>query len=207
MITQADWTPFVSDEAFAFLALQRGRLNDIVGDRAAWLAAYKAALFEYYDSVLAYLPADCQSICDIGGGMGGIDALLNRHYGGVDVFILDGVADQPIFTNSGRTFNDMRVTARFLAGNGVETFGYFPPGSRTTGTKFDLILSCQAWCFHLPPAAYTEFALEGWQSGTRMIVDLRLGREDWRDELEADFGRATVIHRDRKFERLLFGHA
>ncbi|HVI92280.1 MAG TPA: hypothetical protein VM659_28580 [Dongiaceae bacterium] len=207
MISRADWTPQVSDEAFAFLAIQRGRLNDIVGNRAAWLEAYKTSLFDWYETALPYLPEACGAICDIGGGMGGIDALLSLHYGGTDVFVLDGVADQPIFAQTIRPFNDMRVTARFLAANGIETFGYFPPASRSTETKFDLILSCQAWCFHLPPAAYAEFALDGWKNGTRMIVDLRRGRTDWREELEADFGRAEVIHQDRKFERLVFGHA
>jgi hypothetical protein len=42
------------------------------------------------------LPETIEGVLDIGGGMGGIDALINHEYGGtLDVVIVDGDRDPP----------------------------------------------------------------------------------------------------------------
>src|SRR6266403_1531506 len=104
-----------------------------------------------------YLPLRCSSILDVGSGLGGIDALLNRHYGGdCSITLLDGVNDVARLDNHATTFNSMAVARCFLAMNGVQYFDFIDASApeRASPRKVDLIVSFRSWCFHFEPATY-----------------------------------------------------
>lgn len=193
----------VTDAAFPYLVVQQGALDGLKGDRAAWEAAYNAKMAALFADISAVLPERCHQILDVGGGMGGIDALLARHYDGAQVCILDGEADPPIVRRHAETFNDMGVTRDFLAANGVPGFCWNTPDHQVIW-RSDLIVSFGSWCFHYPPAVYLDFVKRCCHPGTILILEVRNGRPDWQVELERVFAPASAIHTAEKFTRRVY---
>jgi len=206
----------VDDSHFEYLKLQKGALHALIGDRAAWLASYEQSLAEDMASLAPYLPAACRNVLDVGSGLGGIDVLLDRHYGGLQVRLLDGVDDPAVMTFHNRTYNDMVIAGDFQHRNGVEKFGYYstPPKGPV---DFDLIISLGSWCFHYGPSAYLAFvqkcchgpvddanAAGGKRAGTVLILDVRADKPLWRQELREAFREVGVARAARKFNRLVF---
>jgi hypothetical protein len=117
----------VSDEAFAYLAVQRGRINDLRHDRAAWQGAYEASLAEDMADLEPWLPERCTAILDIGSGLGGIDVHLARHYIAPELWLLDGDAGLPPVIEAAVPFNDMSAARRFLGAHGIDLTGWITP--------------------------------------------------------------------------------
>lgn len=193
----------VTDAAFPYLVAQRGRIDALKHDRPAWEAAYAADLAETLANITPHLPARCGAILDVGGGMGGIDAMLSRHYGGLEVCILDGEADPAAVRSHAETFSHMGAARDFLAVNGVERFERYTPDLGEP-RSFDLIVSFAAWCFHIEPAAYLPFVKACCHPGTILILDVRRGRPAWSADLHDAFQRIDVAHVSGKFERMVF---
>ena len=195
----------ISDEAFRYLAIQRGDINELSDDREQWERAYQASLLRTFASVQPFLPERAPRILDIGSGLGGIDVLLNRHYGGsVEVCPLDGRDDPALVVEHARTFNSEKATRSFLNSNGVTRVNYFAANALPPPKPFNLIVSFASWCFHYPPVAYLRFAQECLRPGGRLIVDMRRERPEWRKQLEARFHFVACAERGKKFDRLVY---
>lgn len=205
----------ITRNAYPYLVAQRGALDDMKGDPLTWIAKYIDVVFSEFRKIEPYLPKRCDSILDVGSGLGGIDALLNEHYGGdCQVTLLDGVADPPEVTQHNRTFNDMAVAAEFLVMNGVQRFDFIDANDPKACAirKYDLIVSFKSWCFHIEPERYLDLVLSACvPQHTQLIVDLRggrVGREEersyhWERTLRSAFTYRTMIHYGIKFETLL----
>ncbi|WP_409188439.1 hypothetical protein [Bradyrhizobium sp. RDM4] len=200
----------VEDSHFEYLKLQRGALHDLSGDRAAWCAAYEASLEQDLASMRPFLPEHCRVLLDVGSGLGGIDVLLNRHYGGgVHVRLLDGLADAPLVRQHRETYNHMAVAADFQHKNGVEYLGCYsvnhglaPPAA--DGLAYDLVVSLASWCFHYPPSDYLSFVAARCHAATVLILDVRADKPLWRGELADTFREVGCALSRRKFNRLVF---
>jgi SAM-dependent methyltransferase len=193
----------VDDQQFAFLALQRGALSDLVGNRTRWQEAYEASLSATMASIEQDLPAWCASVLDIGGGMGGINILLARLWPDLNVTILDGEDDAPVMRRHRETFNNAAVARRFLEQNGVGHIDFFSPRLGEP-RPFDLIVSFASWCFHYEPAVYLDFVRACCRPGTVLILDIRRDKPHWRPELEKAFALRRVALVAPKFERIVF---
>jgi SAM-dependent methyltransferase len=192
----------VDSDHFAFLRLQRGAIADLAGDFPAWLVAYERSLRDDFASLEPFLPKACRSVLDVGSGLGGIDVLLNRHYGGgVQVNLLDGWDDEPAVTAHDRTFNDMLVAGDFLRRNGVEKVVRVAEGWQR---RVELVVSLQAFGFHFPPALYLPLVRGCVHPGTVLIFDVRVGRDDWLGELRGAFTEVSCALARPKFNRMVF---
>lgn len=193
----------VPDDAYPYLQMQRGAISDMRGDQAVWLQHYTDAVFSEFDSIEPYLPKRCDSILDVGSGLGGIDALLNRHYGGeCQVTLLDGVDDKPMMESHAKTFNHMGIAKKFLGINGVKQIDYIDANSRTWAAPrfFDLIVSFKSWCFHYEPARYLDLVINASISKqTTIIVDVRRDKPQWLTELREEFTFLDTIYMGSKF--------
>jgi SAM-dependent methyltransferase len=194
----------ISQEAYPYLVTQRGALDDMKGDPVTWCRKYAEVLRAEFQSIEPYLPRHCDSVLDVGSGLGGIDALINDHYGGeVSVCLLDGVDDPPVCTLHAKTFNHMGVARQFLKDNGVRKMTYIDANDahRFTLRTFDLVISFKSWCFHTPPAAHLDLVRQACHQGTRLIVDVR--REhlyEYMRALTGPFRHQSLIHYGLKFE-------
>jgi hypothetical protein len=210
MAGEVDPSFVVSDEAFAYLRLQKGRLEPLADDRKRWHIAYEHALLSDYMEMRAHLPAQCWGLLDIGSGLGGIDVLLSRHYGTQPyLYLLDGVNDPPEMKLHRETFSNERVARGFLRSNGVRSdrIGYYGPDATSVRAPYDLVLSLGSWCFHYEPNVYLPrlMAGGGLHVDSRLIVDLRRDKPEWEAQLFGVGLRALAIVRESaKFRRIVF---
>lgn len=200
---------FVTNEAFEYLTLQRGGISNLRLDRSVWEKAFNVSLKQDFENILPFLPEKCNSILDIGGGMGGIDILLHRHFGNPLISILDGENDPPKVELHSQTFNSFIVSSIFLAINGVSNF--FPISVNSVNSiktpephSYDLILSLKSWCFHYEPEAYLDFVKKYSHKGTVIILDVRTDKSEWLRTLVNNFMFEDKILSEKKSGRLVF---
>lgn len=203
----------VSNEAFKFLVLQKGRLDDKRDDRAAWEAAYREALNHNYAAIAPHLPErrsvrGMPNFLDIGSGLGGIDILISRHYGGEAIpCLLDGVKDKPVMTLHRCTYNDMDVAQRFHADNGSIPITWVDPKMKPLpplSCPVFLVVSFGSWCFHYAPELYLEYALANSTKRATFIIDVRKDKPEWKRMLDANLRLKAVVHGAIKFDRCVY---
>lgn len=197
----------ITENAFPYLVAQRGALDDMRGDRDLWCRRYQEILNSEMRMIEPYLPETCDSILDVGGGMGGIDILLNRHFNGSHITILDGLSDPPMMQKHAETFSNMGAAADFLKMNGVTGYDFLDANS--AGWKptryYDLVVSFKSWCFHIEPRRYLDVVLQSCIPGkTKLIIDVRRLPEhigaQYLVELVREFTHLGCIFRGIKFE-------
>lgn len=191
----------IEPEHFRYLVIQRGEVSDQRHDFRAWKAAYEQSLLRVFMSIRSTLPAQCSSVLDIGSGLGGIDVLLARHYGHLDICLLDGI-DCPAEVHKHREpFSNATVAMDFQHKNGNHgvTCCFPKPPDRT----FDLIVSFASWCFHIEPAEYIDAAKAAMHEKSTLILDVRT-RSDWYDALREAFGSPTILKQETKYLRIAF---
>lgn len=190
-----------------YLILQRGFLDHLKQDRSAWLEAYQLSLRADFNELVPHLPDRCNALVDVGSGLGGIDILLARHYRETQgheplVFLLDGEHDAPQMRAHNVTFSNLEAARDLFAFNRVQL-----PLSGNTLQKScrqcDLILSLQAWCFHLEPAKYDWVVQNNACEHTCIAVDVRKSRPDWKHYVLSNFGGVMKARDALKYQRLV----
>lgn len=199
----------IEDKHFDYLAIQRGDISDTMQDRIEWEAAYVDGLYRRFENIKPFLPEKCNGVLDVGSGLGGINAVINKHFGGnISVALLDGTDDAPVVKEHSQTFNNMTVAKDFLKKNGVQKFkGYSPrDGVRTRGdAKYDLIVSFASYCFHYGPMVYMDFVKNHSHKDTVFIFDVRKEKSDWIKQLFDNLGHGEVIWEGKKAVRIAYG--
>lgn len=213
--------PVITEAALPYLLVQQGRISSIT-DPQAWLDAYAEGLHENLAQIRQFLPEKIEGVLDIGGGMGGIDALINHEYGGnLDVVIVDGDRDKPIAPkpDNGKTYSNCAAAFEFLVANGVvhpkfliapkEPETKFDKAFLSTIEPVDLVLGVQAWGFHFPPAVHMPLAFAFSKPGTVWILDVRTeGRSSpWAVQLFSEERLEPIGQVDgvtEKYQRLAF---
>lgn len=202
---KVDFKLKISDEAFSYLKLHRGSIEHLARHRGHWEQAYRAGLEKSYLGMMYYLPIECSSILDIGAGLGGIDIILSRHYGGTPkITLLDGEADAPKMELHRKTFGHREVARRFHKDNGQANFDYVSPQTELTPRPVDLTISTGAWCFHFPPEEYLDFVMKCMRPGGVLITDVRKDKPQWLETLSKKLVFAGTIAEQKKRDRLVF---
>ncbi len=180
-----DFVPVIPASAVPYLKIQQGRINALSGAPAAWREAYRRQLIDTHAAIAQFLPKPLTSVLDIGGGMGGFDALLAALNPGLRVAILDGADDPAKVQKADQPYSSAGAAAEFLEANKVAGFWFFRPGDlpEEPPRKFDLIISLQAWCFHFLPSTYMAFALKCSRPGTIWVLDVRIMQRFWASDL------------------------
>ncbi len=200
-------------EALPYAEIQMGEINRWAGD-PHWLALANELVRERYTSIKPFLPDNCSTMLDIGGGIAATDVPILRHYPTTpNLYVLDGswwdITD-PVKHNT--PFNDHMATRYMLEANGQKLTGFITPlmaEKMLPGTiaPFDLIVSFAAWGFHFSPDSYIDLVLQHSKSGTRIILDLRQGKDKWKEILQQHFKLIALAYSSRKYERLVYEKA
>lgn len=184
-----NFRPVIPANARPYLAVQQGRIASLVGTPDQWDVAYRENLLESLEQIDKFIPRPCASVLDIGGGMGGFDALLAAVQPGLKIAILDGFTDAPKVPDDQNMFGTTSyscaaVADEFLKANGVNDAMFLDPKLLPSQPpRFDLILSIQSWGFHYPPNVYMKFALKASRPGTIWILDVRIMTRFWASDL------------------------
>lgn len=187
----------LSSEAQRYARNQRGNLYNL--SDAQWREAFDDHLLSTLNQIEG-CTKEVIRVLDIGSGIGAIDVLLKRRYG-CDLVLLDGNDDPPTVKRADRTHNHRTITTQFLLENGIEEFTYLTPDAVKV-IPCDLILSFASWCFHYPPSWYLSYVQSCAMLGAHLIVDVRIDRPSWREEMRRSFHEHSVVYTTRKFERV-----
>lgn len=195
----------VEKKHFEYLVIQHGKVSDARHDFELWRSAYRTSLDGVFDSIRAALPAKCDSVLDIGSGLGGIDILVALHYSPQpSIYLLDGVDDPPVVKNSFTTFSNLTVARDFLRKNGVLTVNPDDAVVFKPGRKYDLIHSYFAYGFHIHPGNYLRDIKDVMHKDTVCIFDVRRSKREWLREFIEVLGQPKVLHQAEKYVRLAF---
>jgi hypothetical protein len=129
--------------------------------------------------------------------------LARRYRPPPTVVLVDGAADRPVAERHDRTFSSCPAALRFQAANGVTRVVYVPTEAmdEVAGLpQVDLVVSLQAWCFHLRPLAYLPFVKRHAAHGA-VVVDVRRDRPDWHGELDDALVYDRTLRTEKKYER------
>jgi hypothetical protein len=198
----------VADQAFEYLKLQKGGLDQFSHDRKRWENAYRIALLTDYVQIKPHLPKTARYVLDIGSGLGGIDILLHRHYDGACLPVLmDGYSDQPVMELHRKTFSNFHVAELFHADNGVGRIIGIDANRRplqVLPAPMPLVISLGSWCFHYPVDLYLDYVVQNTERGSVIIVDVRKDKPQWRSQLSERFELKAVVHVAPKRDRIVY---
>lgn len=196
---------YVGPRHFEYLKIQRGRIWQKSNDFDSWLEAYRQSLWEDFCDLRPHLPKTCHVIIDVGSGLGGLGILLSRHYNSTQGFapvivLVDGKSDEPVVIYHNITFSNLFVAEDFYLIN------HAPKPLSLNNLpliRADLIVSTQAWCFHIDPRWY-EWILEqhAWP-GIPVMVDLRKELPDWNQMIHRMLDKIVTVYDKPKYRRLV----
>lgn len=201
----------VTEEAYPYLAIQRGEINELREFKDRFVDAYNDTIARDLGTMKPALPPRCRSLIDIGSGMGGIDILLQRYYGEeCEVYLVDGLSDPPYHTVRAdeKTFSNEQATRGFWFANEAHLTQVLDAAKRAEfqPIRADLIVSLFSWCFHYPPELYLDWVLSCCHKETVVIADLRRSTNKtrilWQQKLEQHFRPSTVLWVRPKFTRV-----
>lgn len=170
-----------------------------------WPASVDALVRQRFETVQHFLPAQCRRMLDIGGGVAASDIPILDHYTSVpELWVLDGDEGLPIVVRHDRPFNSMAATAALLEANGHRLGGFMTPDEPNAEGEFDLFISFASWGFHFAPYRYLNFVVAHCAPAARIILDLRVGKDEWRKGLDRQLRFVDFAYRSLKFERLVY---
>ncbi len=224
----------IPDEALPFILLQRTglqRLNfrflrklgvayhprictwECRWRRAAIAADFAASINGDYQQIRGFLPAAAGTILDIGCGVAGIDAALNRHY----------VAQPPQFrlldksAVSSEIYYDFHSEAAFYNSLGAAQAVLKHNGVAAAAVKcfeatednripladgsVNLVISLISWGFHYPVTVYLQEVMRVLAPGGSLIMDVRRDSSGL-DDLRGAFANLAIIAEQSKFLRV-----
>ena len=200
----------VNDDAYPYIAIQRGEVNDLRDHKERFIHAYNETITRDVQTIVPALPPRCRSLIDLGCGVGGVSLELQRFYGlECQVCLVDGVNDPPFHETRAdeKTFCNERATRSFWFDNGGHIHLFLDAAQRKTfkPQPSDLIVSFFSWCFHYPPALYLDWVVSCCGPQTVLILDLRVStnknRIVWRQELGQHFEQTHLLWERPKFLR------
>lgn len=174
-----------------YLEVQRDGISHLIG-KPSWQAAYEESIEKDFESMKSLLPASVMNILDVGGGMSGLGIRLCKHYENLErkpyLCVLDGIDAPPVVDKYWKPYSSAFALKQFTQENGVHNLTLFKPHNSwwPHGMQFDLVISTQAWCFHLPPRLYATLISQHMQTTGVMIVDVRLDK-GWIQELNSKY--------------------
>lgn len=175
---------------------------------------YHKDIFGIYNNIKAHLPAQCDSVLDIGCGIAGIDLFLFRHYQpekAPQVYLLDKTSvDQRVYYNykpRGSFYNSLSLASEMLTANGVPAANIHLLEA-TDDNRIDiqqeltLVISLISWGFHYPLSTYLDRVYELLNENGRLIIDVRKNTGAL-EELRRKFATVTPIAETRSSTRLV----
>lgn len=197
----------INDRIATLIRLQRTWLKGSTTEDIQHLY-YKSCTIDF-KAVLPHIKTPPENILDIGAGMGGVDVLLFKHFGGTpDLVLLDAdKVDAEIsygFSARASVYSKKSEVKEFLIGNGVPRKKFnlvknFPDPSH----KFDLITSFISCGFHYPLSVYMSNIIKGIKPEGVLILDIRKDITAQFDMLHDKFRFVDTIQDNKTYKKVV----
>lgn len=182
----------IPNSCIPFIALQRTNYIDIKRD-------YEADLKNEFNSMIEFLPCDCESIIDIGCGIAGIDILLSQYYNNNPLLFLIDRNEKPdkiIYGFSKKTsfYNSFDAVKEIMNQNNIKQYTIIDvQHTEATPRGIDIIISLLACGFHFHINTYLKFILNHLNDNGILILDIRKTKKEQIDILKNHFSDIQEI--------------
>ena len=148
----------INPEIKKYIKLQRPGYGEVDFPRR-----YYENVLHDYNIIRMYLPETCDSVLDIGCGIGGIDIMLYNHYKEkpfLNMYDYAETSDKIYYGywETAAVYNSLEATADFLKLNGVDRkdFETYDAHGAFIEQDYDIIISLIAMGFHFPVETYLQ---------------------------------------------------
>lgn len=196
-----DLTLVITPAAWQWLIRQRGELSSLESNRDKWCETYAADMLRTVHQI-GFVPA---YMLDIGSGLGAIDVLMSKQ--GTFCTLIDAEDGVGACVKHDVPFCNRQAVVNFMNDNGVPRAAYQyidPKNIWTVGQPviYDLVVSLRSWCFHYAPGKYLQYVNRYTCPGSRILVDVRKDKPDWRAQLKANWEELEVLEEGNKYLRI-----
>ena len=175
-------------------------------------ALYSADMHAEYETFKSYLPDACASVLDIGCGMAGIDAFIDRHYpdSSPDIHLLDRSRVERsvfyMFNEQAAFYTSLEVARQLLvengiAGNRIHLHEVREGNEITASPKVDLVISLLSWGVHYPVDTYAEQVRTLLSERGIVVLDIRK-ETGGIEALKRTFSHVSIIQDAGKYVRV-----
>lgn len=200
----------VNEKQSELIVLQRTGYNIDSANLEGIGKAYYNDMSLAFSDIEPFLPENCESVIDIGCGIGGIDVLINKARNNCKFHMVDrdGMEDEIYygFRHAGAKYNLLSLTMDFMADNGVQSKNVklynvdaeeFPTNMTAT-----VIMSLLSWGFHYPVSTYIDRVFSLMDDDSCLIIDIRK-HSNGENELLKYFKTVKSIKEYSKCNRVL----
>lgn len=170
---------------------------------------YAGRMAEVFQNLRPDLPANVDSVVDIGCGVAGLDVYLWHHYEDPEIVLFDKseVSDSVYYQFYPDTawYNSLDVAKETLVSNDVPEESVrtveASPEALLEQEPTDLVISLYSWGFHYPLETYLDEVKDILSEDGHVIIDLRRDT-DGRATCEEHFNSVEIIEDEAKFVRV-----
>ena len=118
-----------------------------------------------YKTIKKYIPDNCKNILSIGGGLGGLESIINKDFTNISFNLVEKnyVSKKIVYgwdRKNNEAYNNLNLTKKFMLDNGVQLEKiklYDYDNDELPNTKFDIILSLYSLEYHYQLELYLDY--------------------------------------------------
>lgn len=138
---------------------------------------YFQIMSKEFNSIKNSISGDDKIILSIGGGVGGLEVIINNHFNDMKFYFIEKnyISKKVVYnwdmTNK-EAYNDLKLQEGFLINNGLKNFNIYDyDKNHLPDNKFDIIISLFSLDYHYDFYLYLDFLKNACNIKTKVIFD------------------------------------
>tara|TARA_B100000242_G_scaffold217727_1_gene159155 strand:+ start:269 stop:955 length:687 start_codon:yes stop_codon:yes gene_type:complete len=138
---------------------------------------YFQIMSKEFNSIKNSISGDDKIILSIGGGVGGLEVIINNHFNDMKFYFIEKnyISKKVVYnwdmTNK-EAYNDLKLQEEFLINNGLKNFSIYDyDKNHLPDNKFDIIISLFSLDYHYDFYLYLDFLKNACNIKTKVIFD------------------------------------
>lgn len=138
---------------------------------------YFQIMSKEFNSIKNSISGDDKTILSIGGGVGGLEVIINNHFNDMKFYFIEKnyISKKVVYnwdmTNK-EAYNDLKLQEGFLINNGLKNFNIYDyDKNHLPDNKFDIIISLFSLDYHYDFYLYLDFLKNACNIKTKVIFD------------------------------------
>ena len=138
---------------------------------------YFQIMSKEFNSIKNSISGDDKIILSIGGGVGGLEVILNNHFNNMKFYFIEKnyISKKVVYNwdmKNKEAYNDLKLQERFLINNGLKNFNIYDyDKNHLPDNKFDIIISLFSLDYHYDFYLYLDFLKNACNMKTKVIFD------------------------------------